>query len=288
MKYQRGRHSRQAFGIIELLVIIAIIAFLIALLVPAVQKVREAATRTQSMNNLKMIGLGYHAFHDTHKRLPFNGSDTAVGNVKYSAVSKGNDPNSGSWGFQILPFVDQANIFAKPTRDLVIAVFRCPARDRSAFEIVKDGGGAWTDYFYNNYLNDPLEATKPNAPDKKRRFLGITDGTSNTVMVGHGNVNTKQYMATADVAFSSNIFDGGTNGTMRAGNNTKPNEPASPGGVTLARDSDQNPGVGSWGGPFHNGFLIVLCDGSARFVTYNINNFSALLTPDGGEAVNLD
>src|SRR5262245_51070799 len=69
----RLSHERRGFTLIELLVVIAIIAILIALLVPAVQKVREAAARTQSTNNLKQIGLAMQSFHDANKRIPFNG-----------------------------------------------------------------------------------------------------------------------------------------------------------------------------------------------------------------------
>jgi len=283
--------SRPAFSIIELMIVLAVIAFLIALLLPAVQKVREAAMRTQSTNNLKQIALAFHNFHDAHKINPFNGSDKAVGNIKYTKVAKGNTSTSGSWGFQILPYLDQASIFQdfdknaqvnKQYRGTGLAVFLCPARGRPQVE-TSNGGGAWSDYYLNNYINDPMKADSADNKDMERTLVGITDGTSNTIFAGHGNIKTSQYLSAADVAFSCNIYLGGTFGTCRAGKATTANKGDNPDGVTLQRDSDKAPDLGSWGGPFQQGAVFAICDGSVRFVSYQFGMLNAMLTPDGGE-----
>jgi len=100
----RIRYFRRAFTLIELLVVIAIIAILIALLVPAVQKVRVAAARTQNMNNLKQICLATHSYHDVHKAMP----DTYNPQINYPY---GNGIVSGCATFQILPFLDQQSLY---------------------------------------------------------------------------------------------------------------------------------------------------------------------------------
>jgi hypothetical protein len=263
------------------IVIFSIVTVLIALLVPATSRVREASPRTQSTNNLKNIGLAMHAFHDTHKRLPFNGSDdAAVDGFKYCKMALPNTTTSGSWAFQLLPHVDQGPMFIHAHRGESVATYLCPGRKRPGTDAA---GGAWSDYFLNSYLNDPKQASKPDVRDMKRTLGGITDGSGNTVMVGHGNISTGQYDANANVAGSSNIFLGGMFGTMRGGDDGE----KAPGGVMLKGDSAEAPTFRSWGGPWAQGALMVMCDGTVRMFPYTTQNFSSFLTPTGNEAVQM-
>src|SRR5689334_1269319 len=95
---------RPGFTLIELLVVIAIIAILIALLVPAVQKVREAAARTQCANNLKQIGLSLHAYHDVRKYLP-------PGMARFDHADDGGPYTATFWSYFILPYIDQTPLY---------------------------------------------------------------------------------------------------------------------------------------------------------------------------------
>jgi prepilin-type processing-associated H-X9-DG protein len=169
--------TRRAFTLFQLLLILALLAILFALLLPAIAKARIAAVRAQSQNNMRQLGLACHIYHDANGTLP-----------------PGNDGNNFSAAAYLLPYIEQANLFQTidfkksvddkenaAARKTVIKTFLNP-RDN-----VPPPNG---DYAPTNYLfsagNQPALADNNGVlyQDSKVKLTDVTDGTSNTMMAG--------------------------------------------------------------------------------------------------------
>jgi type II secretory pathway pseudopilin PulG len=280
--------------LIELLVVIAIIGILIGLLLPAVQKVREAAARSQCQNNLKQMGLAMHNYHEVFNSLPWG---------RTSGGSK--DP---SWMVLILPFIEQNNAFQIWTtpisgisqiaginkvnstdaqitmvRQQQVPIFFCPAR-RSPPQPLTDlllnappnppgytnSGidGSVTDYAgcigdgtkdSNNEETGLFLQTQPSSASKPRlsiRFEQITDGLSNTFMIGEKHVPVGGFNDYYDGA----AFSGGLpQGVLRKAGIKNP--------LAFSVTESYNGQFGSW----HTGVVqFVFADGSVHALNISV------------------
>jgi hypothetical protein len=261
----------------------ALIILLLA--IPELRRMREAALRTESTNHLKEIGLAFHSFHDANRRLPYNGTvqPYAFRKMRLGGPAIAGDRTTGSWAFMILPYLDQQVLFNTKDMTKGVAVFMCPGRGRPDV-CMGDTPGAWTDYFLNSFINDPNG--NPDAPDRRRKLAGITDGTTNTILLGHGQIIPSDYSATYAIpGYTDSIFNGGSAGMCR------PNR-----AVSIGRDAEDST-AGDWGGPFEKVCLMCMCDGSVRAFPYSMSGgiitngvsvpegLGSFFTPSGGEAV---
>lgn len=213
---------RRAFTLIELLVVIAIIGVLIGLLLPAVQKVREAANRAQCLNNLKQIGIALHNYHDSQGHFPA-GYQGDYNHPSRDPVTW-DGPNGWAWGTALLPYLEQENLYRQLRLDLPcwhpanatpvrteLKVFQNPAAPNSDGPMaVRDATGRLlamfgrSHYVANAGQDEPWAytigdqsrvASGPFFRNSRIRMADVTDGLSNTVFIGeHAVISDKTWV----------------------------------------------------------------------------------------------
>jgi len=314
MANDSSRSSRVGFTLIELLVVIAIIAILIGLLLPAVQKVREAAARMKCQNNLKQLGIAMHSAHDATGSLP-------EGTSAYGW-------SHGTWPVYILPYIEQGNLFSTylnynntpaggnyyaaaniaNVTGKRLSVYTCPSDTPTVGWPATAAGNCTNNNYVVNYGNtsqifkaDPKMQPNPSlngvtytgAPfgeGKSMALLAITDGTSNTLMVaeliqGQGN----------DLRGLTWWGPGAYFTTYLRPNDTNPDVFWAD--TSWCKTAAPNPPCVPYSGAasFHfgarsrhtNGVNVALCDGSVRFVSNGVDvpTWRALSSPAQGEVI---
>jgi prepilin-type N-terminal cleavage/methylation domain-containing protein/prepilin-type processing-associated H-X9-DG protein len=279
------RSSRTAFTLIELLVVIAIIAILLGLLLPAVQKVREAASRLKCANNLKQMGLAMHSYHDTRNGLP--PGYTATGAYPDGA----NDTTPGwGWAAYLLPYVEQGNLyqsinFAQPVErgvnagavQTMLPLFLCPSdpTPAGAFAVPDAFGQPVARMAPSSYAacigGDESATDGPTGlgvfyRNSQTRFVEITDGLSETILIGEKAWSNAQ-----------GVWAGAPSGAvlMRGAGNPNPGSGASfyPAAVLVQAHShlnnaktDTDGGLDDFSSNHIGGSNFLFADGSVHFL----------------------
>jgi prepilin-type processing-associated H-X9-DG protein/prepilin-type N-terminal cleavage/methylation domain-containing protein len=288
---------RVGFTLIELLVVIAIIAVLIGLLLPAIQKVREAAARGKCANNLKQIGLALHHYHDIHQAFP-------PGYV--SAVSSTGDDAGPGWGWaaHILPQMEQSALYSyirfdKPIEDAAnadarrtpVPAYLCPFDDvpptwmATRYDLSGNPLRQIVDVASANYVG-VYGRTEPGVDgdgifyrNSKVTFQDITDGTAQTLLVGERSVRLGP-ATWAGAVTGANVYAPQTGPQVEDGS-----------GMVLgqANHPPRSPAceVNEFAGPHGAGANFAFADGHVAFIPATIDQkvYHALASRADGEVV---
>jgi prepilin-type N-terminal cleavage/methylation domain-containing protein len=327
----RRNESRTGFTLIELLVVIAIIAILIALLLPAVQQAREAARRTQCRNNMKQLGLAIHNYHDTHSVFPY-----AWGSVQetWSALILpyiDQAPLYNTLVWHRTPTLDWATINAssptwpnKVACGVPVPVLRCPSlsipegfsnsgipdRRPASYRVVTGSLIASDDNStrpapFNAAPYTSLEFSPARDPGVNGIMVGagktnmrdISDGSSNTVMVGESFTDPEYVKDNQGMDywnfFIPQIWDNGTMRCWSVGNGSGTEHTEAAGSTLVKINARLDPTVHgvlmevSFGSYHVGGAHFTLGDGSVRFISENVDLrlYQSLGSRNGGEIV---
>jgi prepilin-type N-terminal cleavage/methylation domain-containing protein/prepilin-type processing-associated H-X9-DG protein len=309
------KSQQKGFTLIELLVVIAIIGVLIGLLLPAVQKVREAAARLQCTNNLKQIGLAMMNYESTYRMFPAGYLDNMTTNRPNSAATSNPDPITGwGWGALILPYLEQESLYksininsiamnntsaaAIAFRKTVIKGFLCTSDDSSLNTFTISGTGGNFELAKSSYagINGQGELADFDSALGLGMFLRgrgvsiaeVTDGLSNTLFVGERSsksakqaVGTLPGVCTWVGALPGGDLDGETPALYVLGWTGAPSNPAKPN----TPEPNGSFHAESYTSRHSGGVNFLLGDGSVRFITDSINGqtWVKLGTRQGGE-----
>jgi prepilin-type N-terminal cleavage/methylation domain-containing protein/prepilin-type processing-associated H-X9-DG protein len=298
---------RRGFTLIELLVVIAIIAVLIGLLVPAVQKVREAANRAQCLNNLKQMALAAHNYHDSHRKFP---TGTRL------SVMVGDRPTGGTnlW-VELLPYFELDNLYKKwdyddyrnnfaggrnATTAQVIKVLLCPSDPlpEPVFQLKDQSFHGLSTYGGNAGKRSTLVQTEDGIffIDSSVRLADITDGTSNTFLFGERSTVDPEFDSRISVVWPppksplwgwsrwANVLSPGAPGSVTLSTPVPINYQVPPGADLPQAFLDR---VCAFGSGHTGGANFAFADGSVRFVseTIPLDTLKALSTRAGGDVV---